>query len=193
MKKECLNCLKLFEVRPSRKDFRFFHSKDCYIEYEKKHPEKYNKTWFKKGHKGYNSSPWLGKKMSDETKRKMSNSHKNSPKTIKHLKEVAAKHSGKYHWNWKGGITNEMKQIRHTEEYQIWRNKVYARDNWTCQYPNCGKKLKDLIAHHEKSFKEFPDLRFDISNGITYCRAHHKKVHKEIGKSTQFKKQNEKH
>jgi hypothetical protein len=188
MEKECPVCHKVFKIRPCTFDRRVCCSRKCYGEYKKLFPKKYN--FFKKGHKGYKSSYWLGKKRPDKTKQNMSKSHKNNPKVIKHIKELAAKHSGKNHWNWKGGITDEMHLLRGTEEYQIWRNKVYAHDNWTCQYPKCGKKLKDLIAHHKKSFKEFPELRFVVSNGITYCRPHHKKIHEEIGKSTQFKSKN---
>lgn len=186
MKKECPNCLKEFDIKPCEENRRVCCSTKCYWEWKKKYPEKYTNL-FKKGHEGYNSSPWLGKKLDKEHKKNISKALTNNPKVIKHLKELGKNQSGKNHWNWKGGITDEMHQLRRTEEYQIWRNKVYARDNWTCQYPNCGKKLKDLIAHHKKSFKEFPELRFVVSNGITYCRAHHKKVHEEIGKSTQFK------
>ena len=149
-----------------------------------------NPSWFKKGHKNLcttEKSFWVGKKRSEATKQKMSESHKNNPKVLKHLKELGKKQSGKNHWNWKGGITDEMKQLRQTEEYQFWRNKVYAQDNWTCQ--KCGKKLKNLIAHHKKSFKEYPNLRFNVSNGQTLCRSCHKKVHEEIGKQTRWKKQ----
>jgi hypothetical protein len=186
MKQKCLNCLKLFYIRPSRKNYRKCCSRKCYGEYKKKHPEEY-KTLFKKGHKGYDSTPWLGKRLTQKHKENISKALTNNPNVIKSAKESGKFRSGKNHWNWKGGITDEMHLLRGTEEYQIWRNKVYARDNWTCQYPKCGKKLKDLVAHHKKPFKEFPELRFVVSNGITYCRAHHKKVHEEIGKSTQFK------
>ena len=147
-----------------------------------------NSSWFKKGHKNLcttEKSFWLGKKRPIVTKKKMSDSHKDNPKVLKHLKELGKKHSGENHWNWKGGITSEMKQIRSTEEYQVWRQKVYARDNWKCQ--KCDKK-KDIVAHHKKSFKDYPKLRFNVSNGKTLCRSCHKKVHEEIGKQTRWKK-----
>lgn len=86
--------------------------------------------------------------------------------------------------NWRGGVTDENKKIRSSEEYNNWRKSVYKRDCWTCQ--KCMKKQKHPIAHHIKSFKDFIELRFDVSNGITLCRSCHKKVHTEIGRSTQF-------
>lgn len=62
--------------------------------------------------------------------------------------------------------------------YQKWKTKVKQRDNYTCQ--NCGVQQKDLPrkindptswvhAHHIKSWSDFPSLRFEVSNGITYC------------------------
>lgn len=128
--------------------------------------------------------------MGENIKQNMSESHKNNPKVLKHLKELGKKQSGKNHWNWKGGITDENRLLRRSEEYKSWRLKVYQRDNWTCQ--KCGKKLKNLVAHHKKSFKDHPELRFDVSNGQTLCRSCHKKVHEEIGKQTRWKKKQKK-
>ena len=190
MEKGCPICHNQFKIRPSTFNRRVCCSIKCYGEYKKLFPEKYN--LFQKDHKNYctrEKSFWLGKKMSVSLKQKMSESHKNNPKVIKHLKDLGKKQSGKNHWNWKGGITDEMKQLRQTIEYQVWRSKVYARDNWTCQ--KCGKKLKNLVAHHKKSFKEYPKIRFNVSNGQTLCRSCHKKVHEEIGKQTRWKKQNQ--
>ena len=89
------------------------------------------------------------------------------------------------HWNWKGGITEATARLRQTPEYHEWRRKVYARDRWTCQ--NCGDKTRNLVAHHLKSFRDFPEFRFEVSNGITLCRPCHKQIHSEIGIDTQFK------
>lgn len=55
-----------------------------------------------------------------------------------------------------------------------WRWAVYARDGYRCV------RCKDngyLHAHHIKSWSEFPNLRFDISNGETLCIACHGKEH----------------
>ncbi len=95
-------------------------------------------------------------------------------------------YSRENHWNWKGGATDKSKQIRHSIEYNEWRLGVYKRDYWTCQM--CFIKQKFPVAHHIKTFKDYSELRFDIDNGVTLCRACHKKVHKEIGQSTRFQK-----
>lgn len=97
------------------------------------------------------------------------------------------KHSGKDHWNWKGGRTDANHKLRNTPEYHAWRLAVYARDHFTCQH--CGLKCgsEKIVAHHIKFFSDFPDLRYTVSNGLTLCRSCHKRLHKEIGQDTQFK------
>lgn len=92
---------------------------------------------------------------------------------------------GENHPQWKGGTTAENRKLRHTRIYAQWRKSVYRRDNWTCQ--RCHRKVKDIVAHHIKSFWTYLDLRYDVDNGQTLCRSCHKKVHKEIGQATRFK------
>jgi hypothetical protein len=83
--------------------------------------------------------------------------------------------SGANNNNWKGGITGENEKIRRSDKYNKWRDDIYKRDNYKCQI--CGSK-KDIVAHHIKEFAEYPELRFDINNGITVCRSCHYKIHR---------------
>ena len=76
---------------------------------------------------------------------------------------------GKDHWNWKGNGS-----LRSTNEYVIWRKKVYERDDYTCR--ECGVKGGKLNAHHIKEWCNYPDLRFDIDNGLTLCVPCHVKT-----------------
>jgi hypothetical protein len=56
-----------------------------------------------------------------------------------------------------------------------WVNAVVNRDKATCQH--CGNSNVELHAHHIKSYKEFPELRFDVANGLTLCFKCHWNLH----------------
>ena len=63
-------------------------------------------------------------------------------------------------------------------EYRLWREAVFARDNFICQ--KCSKRGGNLEAHHIKSFKNFPELRFAIDNGLTLCVLCHNQTKKKL-------------
>lgn len=72
------------------------------------------------------------------------------------------------------------RQIRTSEQYKIWAKTIKQRDNYT--YQKCNKRGNgELHAHHIKPFASYPELRFDINNGITYCKACHRKTFKRTG------------
>lgn len=83
---------------------------------------------------------------------------------------------GKLNPSWKGGITPEIRKIRNSDKYQVWRSLCFLRDNFTCQ--DCGQYGGNLEVHHVKSFSKYPELRFDIDNGVTLCVKCHSKIDK---------------
>jgi hypothetical protein len=126
----------------------------------------------KKGKPSHNK----GISLSDDRKKQIGDFHRG--KTIsKKQRELFSKiFKGSGNPNWKGGISTEASLVRTSEKYQQWRLDILNRDKWTCLKCNNGKG-KNLNAHHIKSFKYFPDFRFDINNGITLCRECHFSLH----------------
>lgn len=124
--------------------------------------EKISKTYFKKGERN-----------SPDTEFKKGYTPWSKGKTSKDNPSIRSKEKIN---TWKGGITPEMKMLRNSSMYKIWREAVFLRDNFTCQ--ECGKLGGFLEAHHIKQFVLFPELRFKINNGITYCSECHEKIDK---------------
>ena len=77
-----------------------------------------------------------------------------------------------------------MKTYAEKLKSPLWQKKrlqVFDRDNWTCQkYKIRGGKLH---PHHIQNFAEHPELRFEVSNGITLSEKAHREFHKKYGKS----------
>lgn len=126
-----------------------------------------------------------GVKLTKEHSSSISKSLKGRKKTQEHKDKLRYANLGKPNFKirgskshrWKGGITPINHKIRTSLEYINWRRKVFSRDNWTCQ--ECGTRGGTLHAHHIKMFKDYPDIRVDVNNGITLCKTCHKKVHKK--------------
>jgi hypothetical protein len=79
--------------------------------------------------------------------------------------------------SWQGGKSKEYKCIRNSAAFREWRNAIFNRDDYTCQ--QCGARSKagqpiTIYPHHIKSFTYYPELRFDINNGLTVCGECHK-------------------
>jgi 5-methylcytosine-specific restriction endonuclease McrA len=86
-------------------------------------------------------------------------------------------YAGEKNKNWKGGITPLNKLVRSSGECLTWRRDVFKRDQWKCQ--KCDKGGRGMVAHHIKTFAEYPDLRFDVENGVTLCTPCHVSIHAE--------------
>lgn len=83
---------------------------------------------------------------------------------------------GKDCHSYKDGKLAERRGERFGSRYKRWRYDVFVRDNFACRY--CGdSRGGNLRAHHLKSFAEFSNLRFEVSNGITLCDPCHKDLH----------------
>lgn len=98
---------------------------------------------------------------------------------------------GELNLRWKGGVVYHRVE-RATYEYIDWRKQVFNRDHYACQC--CGDKNEHghhvkICAHHIKNWKDHPDDRYDVENGITFCESCHNKFHSKYGKKNNNKQQ----
>jgi 5-methylcytosine-specific restriction endonuclease McrA len=138
----------------------------------------------------------IGRKHSESSKKKISDSLKNKPKSQEHKNKLSEYYGEKASWfgrkhtkqelekmrnaqlgskcyNWKGGITPINHMARRTFYYRTWRESVFKRDKYTCQ--KCSSVGGILNAHHILKFSSHPEL----DNGITLCKKCHIDVHKK--------------
>lgn len=144
------------------------------------------------------SNACKGRKLSIENRLILSNARKNfyknggvHPKgmlgkkpTPEHRRKLSIANSGEKSYLWKGGITKENSTIRKGIEMRLWRESVFARDNYVCQI--CKKRGGELNADHIKPFSLYPELRFAIDNGRTLCVECHLQVTREQQKEGIF-------
>jgi len=116
----------------------------------------------------------LGKKHTDKTKQKIGIGNLGKKRSEATRKKISQAFIGARGNNWRGGVTKENILIRKSLRYRLWREKVFKRDNYTCQI--CKKKGERLEAHHIKSVWKYPERRFWTSNGMTLCKKHHKQT-----------------
>ena len=84
------------------------------------------------------------------------------------------------HYNWNGGKTNWKSSMMAKREYKNWREQVLKRDKYTCQ--KCENKVEILHVHHIKDVINYPNLIFDVNNGLTLCSKCHAKIHSKNNK-----------
>lgn len=103
---------------------------------------------------------FYGKKHTQETREKISKSR-------------TGKLSGKNHWHW---IEDRSKVVptrgKDNKQYRDWSFNVKKRDVFKCRMDdeNCSGRLE---SHHILSWRDHPELRYEIKNGITLCQFHH--------------------
>lgn len=75
--------------------------------------------------------------------------------------------------NWRGGI-----QLKHPERNRyrakMWVKAVKDRDGWKCVDCDVTDRLH---AHHIKGWRDAPELRFEVSNGVALCHECHVMAH----------------
>jgi hypothetical protein len=66
---------------------------------------------------------------------------------------------------------SDSRRANRRGKHGAWARAVISRDNAICQ--RCGATDVELHAHHIKPFAEYPELRWDLANGLTLCSACH--------------------
>ncbi len=176
--KICERCGDEFKCSPSHVPFRKNCSRICSAQNGQTNT---GRTHFKKGmipwNKGLKYS--TGKNWTNEWKERFIRKRTGHVVTENTRKKISAFQQGVDLNEWKGYNSPLLKKLRRSAKFAIWRNAVLLRDNFTCQNPNCGfcnNKIGIMLhAHHIKHFAKYPDLRFNINNGITYCAEYHLK------------------
>lgn len=121
--------------------------------------------------------PWFGEHMSNKLKgRKIYWANKIGEATTK----WQTGRKGELSNHWQGGKTKELKRLRNSAEYRKWRESVFVRDDYTCQF--CGVRGTYLEADHIKPFAYFEEERFSVENGRTLCKPCHKTTSTYAGK-----------
>jgi hypothetical protein len=167
-----------------------------------KHSGRLGTKWSEEQRKNYLNSikkvdmSWwkIGKPTSIKQKQAASEVNKGKPTwnkgkelPIEMRRKISEANRGEKGSNWKGGITSINGIIRSGIESRLWRESVFMRDDWTCQ--KTGIKGGRLRAHHLQNFSQYPELRFEISNGITLSKEAHKEFHKRYGNKDNTREQ----
>lgn len=152
----------------------------------------------------------LGKKRSEDTRQRMRTAirrkqGKRGPLSIEHKlkigranhgnsykkgKTLSEERKGKNHFRWIKD-RNKLKRYgddqknRRSSAYVTWRKEVWTRDKFKCRMLNseCRGRIE---AHHILSYTSYPDLRYDINNGITLCHFHHPRKRVEEARLSPF-------
>jgi hypothetical protein len=81
----------------------------------------------------------------------------------------------------------EGKHRTQAKEHQRWSKAVMELYDFTCQH--CDRASNDLESHHIESWNSNKELRFEISNGMCFCRPCHREFHRIYGKGNNTRKQ----
>lgn len=89
---------------------------------------------------------------------------------------------------WRGGITSLYKQIKNSIEWRQWRQAIFQRDDYTCQF--CGRQGVSLqadhirpialllVEYHIETLDQAPACQelWRLKNGRTLCIPCHKRT-----------------
>ncbi len=68
-----------------------------------------------------------------------------------------------------------------TLPYLRWRKAVLDNDHYTCQACGVGFLSDGLESHHIRGYRQNPEVRYAVNNGIALCKEHHNQFHRLYG------------
>lgn len=78
------------------------------------------------------------------------------------------------------GERNSAWQGGKGETGKYWKRKARERDNYTCQFPECGKRHKGVGTHAHHKIPVSIGGEHSLENLITLCAKHHKEVERQL-------------
>lgn len=98
---------------------------------------------------------------------------------------IKATQTGPNNPAWNAELSDEDRVDRRTLDHiKKWAADVKCRDDFTCQL--CLDRGGKLHSHHLDSYREHPDRRADITNGVTLCVQCHKAFHAKYGQKVTY-------
>lgn len=89
-------------------------------------------------------------------------------------REMMRNKTGEKHFAWIKDRTllKDDSRDRGGQLHREWSLSVKRRDGWRCKIGN-SECVGRLESHHILGWKDHPELRYEVSNGITLCHHHH--------------------
>jgi hypothetical protein len=135
------------------------------------------------------------KNMSDPQKKErlglFSKKNKGIPRTLEEKKKISEGRKGKtlgsnhHKWISDRSKLKDSRKDRGGQLHREWSKSVKQRDGKKCMISdnNC---LGMLEAHHILGWTNYPELRYELNNGITLCHFHHPRKRKEENESIPY-------
>jgi hypothetical protein len=74
--------------------------------------------------------------------------------------------------NWKPAMFHAKKNERNDAGYLFWVREIKKRDKNTCAFKNEECRGYNIV-HHILPWRDYPEERYNIKNGVTLCQHHH--------------------
>lgn len=99
-------------------------------------------------------------------------------KKAEHMRSINIGKFGPLNRNWNHSLSELERRKRKSGDTKTWSKKIRNIFNNKCFLCDSMEKLN---AHHLMNYKDYPELRYDINNGVCLCQKCHKEFHSMYG------------